>query len=997
MDDAIQRVVDLLAANLSFDRVNIITFDLKKQQVNGFYKGGAGKANVVEVSYNELWDGLSGWVLCERQPALSPKGVSDERESAAVQRRRAETNCGAIMVIPILYHDEMLGTLTVINRPEQRDFEPDDLDLLFSLAGQVASTIVNHRLYLAMNAEVREHQQTHAALLQAQSEQEERVAARTAEYRKVEQTLRQSEERFAKAFAVSPDSIIISSLKDGRYLDVNDSFLRDTGYTREEIIGYTSLERALWASPEERAHLLRELQQQGRVHNMESQYRRKSGELRDALLSAVVIRLENGNQCLLSVVRDITERKAVEEALRVSEQRFKNIIDFALDAIVTTDDEQTIVLFNGAAEKMFGYAAAEMIGEKLERLLPLRYQAAHHGYVNRFGNVDSNRKYALDRQAVSGLRASGEEFPCEISISVITTNQHRLYNAIIRDISERKRAEDALRTSEERYRHLVENSHDLIQSVAPDGRLLFVNRTWLETLEYDAADLPGLNLWAIIHPDSRAQCEREFAALLRGQNTGLMRPTFMTKSGAAVDLEGVAVVRVEHGMPVATSAFLRNVTGQRQIARIQAAQFAVSRILAESPEIDTAMAQVLEAIASSLGWQAAELWLRDAADERLVWRGGWYTPGDARLDEFQAVSRRYTFSRGEGLPGRVWAESRLIWEADVTASLTFARASLAAQAELHTAVVIPIVQGSEVPGVMVFFSRSRRQLYEPLAAVLADLGRQIGQFAARKRAEAALEAERALLAQRVEERTADLSRANAELAQAVRAKDEFLANMSHELRTPLNAILALSESLLEQIRGPLNERQQASLQSIEASGHHLLALINDILDLSKVEAGQLDAQVETVLIADVCQASLQFVKEMASKKSLLLTLRLDDQPPTVEADPKRLKQILVNLLSNAVKFTPAGGKVSLEVAADAEAGVIRFAVQDTGIGIAPEDIARLFQPFRQLDSSLSRQHEGTGLGLALVHRLSELHGGSVAVESEVGKGSRFTVALPHRS
>jgi PAS domain S-box-containing protein len=239
-----------------------------------------------------------------------------------------------------------------------------------------------------------------------------------------------------------------------------------------------------------------------------------------------------------------------------------------------------------------------------------------------------------------------------------------------------------------------------------------------------------------------------------------------------------------------------------------------------------------------------------------------------------------------------------------------------------------------------------------------------------------------------------LRRANAELARVARVKDEFLANVSHELRTPLNTILGLSELLREQIRGPLNPRQQDAIQSIEVSGQHLLDLINDILDLSKVEAGRLDLQVEPVHVIELCQSSLLLVKELAIKKSLQLLFQPHGLPALIEADPKRLKQMLVNLLSNAVKFTPEGGQVCLEVTGDAAAGQVIFTVLDTGIGIAPEDLARLFQPFSQLDSSLSRQHEGTGLGLALVRRLAELHGGRVSVESEIGVGSRFTVSLP---
>ncbi len=244
------------------------------------------------------------------------------------------------------------------------------------------------------------------------------------------------------------------------------------------------------------------------------------------------------------------------------------------------------------------------------------------------------------------------------------------------------------------------------------------------------------------------------------------------------------------------------------------------------------------------------------------------------------------------------------------------------------------------------------------------------------------------------ERTKELSLANLDLTRAVRLKDEFLANMSHELRTPLTAVLGMSESLQEGVYGPLNERQTHSVQIIESSGRHLLALITDVLDLSKIGAGTLDVQLGTVLVKSVCQASLRFVQQSAHKKHLALTSQLDEQVSVIRADERRLKQILVNLLANAVKFTPDGGAVGLEVTGDVERGEARFTVWDTGIGIAPEDIARLFQPFIQLDTGLARHYDGAGLGLALVARLVELHGGRVWVESEPGRGSRFTVAIP---
>ena len=264
----------------------------------------------------------------------------------------------------------------------------------------------------------------------------------------------------------------------------------------------------------------------------------------------------------------------------------------------------------------------------------------------------------------------------------------------------------------------------------------------------------------------------------------------------------------------------------------------------------------------------------------------------------------------------------------------------------------------------------------------------------RNQVRAALEAERAQLARRVEERTADLSSANAELARAARLKDEFLASMSHELRTPLNAILGMSEALQDQIYGEFNERQIKALQSIEESGRHLLALISDILDVAKIEAGKLELTVTSLAVEGVCQASLRLIKQAAKKKNLIVSSIFDSKVISIQTDARRLKQILVNLLSNAVKFTPEGGQIGLEVVGDPLKEVVHLTVWDTGIGISAEGMDRLFQPFVQLDSSLARRYGGTGLGLSLVYRMAELMGGSISVESEVETGSRFTVSLP---
>jgi PAS domain S-box-containing protein len=236
--------------------------------------------------------------------------------------------------------------------------------------------------------------------------------------------------------------------------------------------------------------------------------------------------------------------------------------------------------------------------------------------------------------------------------------------------------------------------------------------------------------------------------------------------------------------------------------------------------------------------------------------------------------------------------------------------------------------------------------------------------------------------------------ANLELARAMRMKDEFLASMSHELRTPLTGILGLSEALQMNVYGSLTEKQKSTLTTIETSGRHLLDLINDILDVSKIEAGKLELQMNSCSLGEICQSSIQLTKGMAAKKNQTINFTMTPAIVDVQGDARRLKQVIVNLLSNAVKFTPEGGQIGLEVTASEKNQNVHISIWDKGIGISEEDLKRLFKPFVQLDSSLARQQNGTGLGLALVQRLVEMHGGSINVESAPGRGSRFTVVLP---
>jgi signal transduction histidine kinase/ActR/RegA family two-component response regulator len=266
-----------------------------------------------------------------------------------------------------------------------------------------------------------------------------------------------------------------------------------------------------------------------------------------------------------------------------------------------------------------------------------------------------------------------------------------------------------------------------------------------------------------------------------------------------------------------------------------------------------------------------------------------------------------------------------------------------------------------------------------------------------------------VLEKKVHERTAALEAALDELQHfnrelraakeaaeaAARSKDEFLAGMSHELRTPLNAVLGLSELLQEEIYGPLNEKQNEALKTIETSGRHLLSLINDILEIARMSSGEVQLRLSKVAVLELCESCVDLIRAQARKKEIVVTCEIAADVPELKTDARRFKQILVNLLGNAVKFTDRGGSIGLSARVDGQC--LCLEVWDSGIGIKAEDCERIFLPFVQVDSGLARKYDGTGLGLALVRQLTELLGGEVSVESTVGVGSRFRLRFALRA
>ena len=250
------------------------------------------------------------------------------------------------------------------------------------------------------------------------------------------------------------------------------------------------------------------------------------------------------------------------------------------------------------------------------------------------------------------------------------------------------------------------------------------------------------------------------------------------------------------------------------------------------------------------------------------------------------------------------------------------------------------------------------------------------------------------LAQHLNRMSAELGRLYRQIEAANRNKSEFLANMSHELRTPLNAIIGFSEVLKDEMFGEVNDKQREYLEDIHSSGHHLLALINDILDLSKIEAGRMELEPSTFDLPIAIANAMTLIRERAQKHGIALSQDVGAGLGEVVADERKVKQILLNLLSNAVKFTPDGGRI--EVKAHGDGNNVTVAVHDTGIGIAAEDRDAVFEEFRQVGRNYTNKQEGTGLGLALTRKFVELHGGRIWLESEPGKGSTFTFILPAR-
>jgi PAS domain S-box-containing protein len=558
-------------------------------------------------------------------------------------------------------------------------------------------------------------------------------------------------------------------------------------------------------------------------------------------------------------------------------------------------------------------------------------------------------------------------------------------------------AREEIRQSETRFRSLIENSSDEISILDANGTLLYESPSSTPTLGYNSSELLGKNLFQLVHPNDLPSVREILAEILRNPNLHPRdRFRLLHKDGTWRWVEAVATNLLDrpsvHGIVVNYHDVTERVEAerliQRQLKRLNGLRL-IDIAICSSLDLNATLDIVLEQVISLLHSDACAILLVNGEEESMDYAASRGVNSDALPCLHCQLGTDYS--------SQVVFERKTIHVSNVMETGSELAVALhSAHEAFFDYYGVPLIAKGEIKGVLEIYHRSQFHTDPEWLEFLEMLAGQAAIAIDNAQLFNSLQHANTELERRVAERTAELYEINAELEHANRTKDEFLANMSHELRTPLNSILGLSESLLEQRRGSLNDNQKKHVQIIESGGRHLLALINDILDLSKIEAGKFDFYPELISVDEFCRSCLAFVKTQALKKSIAITYRNATTVSKIYADPRRLKQILVNLLTNAVKFTLENGQVTLQFNADLEQEHIQFAVIDNGIGIPFKDLERLFEPFVQLDSGLKRQHEGTGLGLALVQKLTDLHGGSVQVESRVGKGSRFVIKLPYK-
>lgn len=689
--------------------------------------------------------------------------------------------------------------------------------------------------------------------------------------------------------------------------------------------------------------------QNNSIYELEHRILRPDGSVRWVHDRAVPYLNKEGElERYIGITLDITERKLAEQKIRESEENYRGLME-SLDSVVATIDYNGRFLYmNDVAAKVLGDIPENLIGKTMEELFP------EPAATQQLEGIRLVIQEGIGRVTENITFVNGEARWFRNSLQPIHNENGEVVYTLLNstDIHELKSTQQELaelnRTLEERIKIATAEIQDLYDhaptgyhSLDADGRFVMINQTELEWLGYTREELIGSPIADLLTESSRATLEIEIPHLITDGKIIDREIQVTCKDGSIRDmLVNATAIYDPQGNFLHTRSTLVDITNRKKADEALKASETKYRQLFENMNEGFSLQEII-------------------TDENGQ-------PVDFRYLDANNLFERHSGLSPQNLIGKTARE--LFSQIDPRSLQNYGTVALTGE---------PIT-------IEYFSTLINRYLsvraFSPKHGQFATIFEDITE---RKQAE-----------EKLNESYARLDFANRELERAMRAKDEFLANMSHELRTPLNAIIGLSDSMLEISFNDFTPKQQKYLNTIRESGQHLLNLINDVLDLAKVGAGQLVLETHAVDLTSVCQASLRMIKQLAANKNLNVHFEIDQNIYSINADERRLKQMLVNLLNNAVKFTPPTGEIGLEVRGDNTKQQVRFTVWDTGIGISKEDQVRLFQPFMQVNSSLSREFGGTGLGLALVSEMARLHGGTVSLESEPGKGSRFSFTLP---
>lgn len=659
--------------------------------------------------------------------------------------------------------------------------------------------------------------------------------------------------------------------------------------------------------------------------------------------------------------------EALSGVLRIGPERLASIIEFLPDPTFAIDAKKRVIAWNRACEALTGVHRQAVIGRGdyayaipffghrrpilIDLLdLPDPETAAGYKYVQRQGDL----LYA--ESFIPHLRDGQGAYVWGVAGPLYDENGHRCGAVeVIRDITERRRIEQALRESEVRYRTLFETASDAIL-LRRDDRFIDCNPRALALFGCTRDEIIGSTIEALsppTQPDGVPSADRVRERVQRALHEG---PQFFEwrhrrRDGTEFTAE-VSLNSLQLDGDTLLQIVIRDITDRRRTEeRLEASERRYREV------VQLANSIILR-------------WTRDG---RVTF-----------LNEYGQRFFGYTEDEiyGQHVVGTIVPESD-----SQGRDLSSLMARICAD---PSAFEQNINENMRRNGERVWIAWANRIVFDPDGQVteILSIGNDITE---RRRAEEALRELNADLERRVAERTAELAVARDRAEESDRLKSAFLATMSHELRTPLNSIIGFTGILLQELAGPLNDEQRKQLGMVRDSGRHLLALINDVLDISKIEAGRVDVVCEPFDVCEAVQHVTNNVRPLAHKKGIAVECRVDPSLGLLNSDRRRVEQILLNLLGNAVKFTEHG-EVCISCAM--ESGSAVFRVRDTGIGIAPEDIEGLFRPFHQIDTGLTRRHEGTGLGLAICKRLAERLGGTIDVESALGHGSTFTLRLP---